>query len=279
MITEIKFRYLLRKRITVKKRRPAKGDNPDVPEGNDYGFNMIELVVAMAIIAALFGIGFAIYTNVIGDARGTALDANIQTASETLQLEGSIRPTILTATANASAGSTTGITAAMTERTNFVWVLEDGTGGPEWGQVPGGGNHAVDRVWVQLVETNSTARAASQTTSATTAPRVAWLPATGDAVRLLMRNAEGEWRCALIVFRTHTTGATAAQAAMLQGTWYDGGNAIVTDLNATAPTAPAEDQRLAQACSPHGTTAHPSAANTWNPETVRSLHRTPSAID
>ena len=262
MTTESKFRQLLRKRIVVKKRRPAKGDNPDVPEGNDYGFNMIELVVAMAIIAALFGIGFAIYTNVIGDARGTALNANIQTAAETLELEASFTPGILT--------DDNRLINKLTERTNFQWL---GGSAALWVAVAGDTTDTIRFQRIKKMSSSPTAAGAAPTASVE--PAVAWIPSEGQAVRLHLKNTEGEWRCALIVFRvdatkldpTTTAPPTAAEnldAVEMLGTWYDGGTTRAAIGGETD-------------CTPTGS-GRPSSGTAWNPGSG-TLHRTPAAID
>lgn len=271
MTTESKFRQLLRKRIVVKKRRPAKGDNPDVPEGNDYGFNMIELVVAMAIIAALFGIGFAIYSNVIGDARGTALNANISTAAETLELESSFTPGILTNDAT--------LINKMTERTNFQWV---GGTAALWLSAE---TDTPDTVRFQRIETMGTPTPAGTAPATGTVPEVAWLPSDGQAIRIHLRNTEGEWRCALLVFRVDVNrvdGDTTAVAAVgttagdrdrldaveMLGTWYDGGNT--------------QAGQGVLDCTPTGAN-RPTSGTAWNPTgsttAIGTLHRTAAALD
>ena len=81
------------------------------------------------------------------------------------------------------------------------------------------------------------------------APKVRWLVADYDAVRLQARNADGSWACALVVLRpdwnqtmaNSTSGVdTVVQATVegnLRGTWYDAGADIIAGgLHHCSPT-------------------------------------------
>lgn len=246
---------------------------------DDDGFSLIEVVVVMVIIGALGLIGFMAYTSIIGDARGTALDANITTAAEALQLEAGLEPTIINTDGE--------LIQRMTERTNFAW---DGT----WNSTT---TDTVDTIRFERIEDHNNATPTPRHPTSGQRLRVAWLLGTNTstpdytnaAVRLHLRNPEGEWRCALIVLKTASAasdsvaapGTTAA--ARVKGLWYDGGDAQA-------------DSGLHD-CSPLPTTItaveYPDSATDWSIPTVttqldptstdtpgsRTLHRSTSTLD
>ena len=282
---------------------------------NDEGFSLIEVMVVMVIIAVHGVIGFQVYTGIIGDARGTALDANIKTAAEALELEASLDPTILD-----GAGD---IEQAMTATTNFVW---NSTWDSAGGDTP-------DIVRFEILGDGAAATTSTHPTSGGTAPTVGWLSDGDSAVRIHMRNPEGEWRCALLVHNisladiaatgyANTTSVTdddREAANRISGVWYDGGTSQpasqpagvgihdcspVPDGTPTPPTA-GTSSTLGDTCatasftvpaSPVAPTAtewcFPDDAITWEipaggafDETstavasYRTLHRSPSALD
>ena len=273
--------------------RPPYNRN-DEDNRNDEGFSLVELVVVMGIIAALSVLAFVVFTNILGDARGTSLNANIQTAAQALQLEGSLRPNILT--------DDNLLRDAMSDRTTLAWVADDAGGVQDWGltattnaavQVQAGG-HSADRVWFQRLRTGPT----YENAAAAVAPNVLWAPRNGSAVRLLIRNNENEWRCALVVFDARRVTAAAPvvgigdpEVARIRGVWYDGGDLINLTTTTTAPPAApavARDQRLLYACDPTATsstkatrdaTAPPAPGGEWTPSPNRTMALSPSALD
>ena len=76
-MTTSKLHRLLRKRITVKKRRPAPDGTP-----RDLGVSLMQVVVAMALISILGVITIPRVTNLIGEGEETVIKANIQDAAE-----------------------------------------------------------------------------------------------------------------------------------------------------------------------------------------------------
>ena len=172
---------------------------------NDDGFSLIELVVVMAIIGVLSIFGFVLYTNVIVDARGTALDSNIQTAAEALQLEGSIEPLLLADTAGPPAVSAeTKVQTRMTDRTSFRWIPDRGAGA---GDTDDAGwlttaNDSGDTIRFQILQAATSAATqpagpafsvgGSSGIDGSTPPVLPWLPNNRSAVRLMARTPEGE---------------------------------------------------------------------------------------
>ena len=95
------------------------------------------------------------------------------------------------------------------------------------------------------------AEATATLAAAGLAPKVRWLVADYDAVRLQARNADGSWACALVVLRPDwngkpwptapagdvTAAITNAVEGNLRGTWYDAGaDIIAAGLHHCSPT-------------------------------------------
>ena len=86
----------------------------------------------------------------------------------------------------------------------------------------------VETVRVQAIVKGTVATAAGATS--TTAPKVRWLVDDGDAVRLHIRNTDGDWACALVVLRPAWPLDDAVEVqGKLRGIWYDSGTSIVAD--------------------------------------------------
>ena len=242
-------------------------------QGRDNeGFSLLELVIAVAIIASLSVIGFAIYSGITDDAEDTALDANIATAAEQVQFLLSDDPTIF------GTGSTgpqyNDFLAAISDRTDFEWASD---------QYAFASTDQAGLIRVQALEAIPGNIALSPTGNSpvrgdsTTSPRVRWLIDTSSAVRLHMRNDDGNWRCALVISKpsvaklttsfaagayatgavglpaaTHGDGSAAIStpiidaestaklmAAQLRGVWYDGGSDIQNNgVHNCLPTIP-----------------------------------------
>lgn len=195
------------------------------------GFNLIELVIAVVVIAALSRMGFAAYTGVTDDARSTVLNQNIQTAAEELQSVLQLNPGL------AGTGQLAALNAELTERTNFIWEIDDFLFLPE---------DDADIIRLQWVQQDGTGAETAVTGSGTSAvsgpsqgPKVRWLVDDRSAVRIHMKNNVDEWRCALVIVKPSRTAleagftgaapvvpdatVAAQKAAELRGTWYDGG--------------------------------------------------------
>lgn len=156
--------------------RNLKRRYDDIPRDN-RGFNLLELVIAVAIIAALVRIGVGVYSGLTDTARSTVLNSNIATAAEQVQF-------VLNDDPNIFMGGNAEFVAAISNRTDFEW--EGGDFPFVAGDVPG------------LIRFQVIAQAG--TPSATNVPpEVRWLVGDSSAVRLHMSNERGEWRCALII--------------------------------------------------------------------------------
>ena len=240
--------------------------SPTRARKNAHGFNYIQLIVGMIIFVALSRIVGPPAFRMITRARSTALEANIQTAAETVRNVLAIDP----ASRGDMTSSTTGeptdsLLAALTDDAPFNWEAS-------WALT---GTDDSDTIRVQLIEKDGAAAPATTPTP----PKVDWLLNDWDAVRVHARNQDGAWACALIVLKpnaaaldadtdasvgingaddggTPANNMTVANAnARLRGVWYDSGDtytAGTTDAAGEAfhcsPAATAGSTAIAASC-------------------------------
>ncbi len=164
-------------------------------ERNCMGFNYIQLIVGMIIFVALSRIVGPPAFRMITRARSTALEANIQTAAETVRNVLAIDPAKRGDPGSTSGGRTAGqptdtFLAALTDDAPFNW--ED-----DWALAA---EDDSDTIKVQFINKSATQAVAA----GTTAPSVGWLLNAWDAVRIQARNQDGAWACALIVLKPDT---------------------------------------------------------------------------
>ena len=236
---------------------------------NAHGFNYIQLIVGMIIFVALSRIVGPPAFRMITRARSTALNANIQTAAETVRNVLAIDPG-KRGDPDTTTGAPSGtFLAALTDDAPFNWDAS-------WALVDGDDS---DTIRVQHIKGTGTVDEGT----AAAAPVVDWLLNDWDAVRIQARNQDGAWACALIVLKPNTedgdqtsgrnTGTAINEEvdttpisvsgsysgiakqladARLRGVWYDSGDT---------------DFANALHCSPAGNTGVASAADkSWVPE-------------
>ena len=209
---------------------------------NAHGFNYIQLIVGMIIFVALSRIVGPPAFRMITRARSTALNANIQTAAETVRNVLAIDPAKrdkdnIDGTSGAPSDT---LLAALTDDAPFNWDAS-------WELVDGDDS---DTIRIQHIKGTGTVDEGT----AAAAPTVDWLLNDWDAVRIQARNQDGAWACALIVLKPNaeasdrtsgrnsgtaikeevvTTGTVSATYtaiakqladARLRGVWYDSGD-------------------------------------------------------
>ena len=233
---------------------------------NAHGFNYIQLIVGMIIFVALSRIVGPPAFRMITRARSTALNANIQTAAETVRNVLAIDPA-----KRGTVTATTGVPdaifiAALTDDAPFNWQ----TG---WRL---DADDDSDTIRVQFIDQSASATPSAAIAN-TDAPDVRWLLNDWDAVRIQAKNQDNAWACALIVLKPDSNNldadgdelvseagtddaATGFNVAVdlanahLRGIWYDSGDTYITDTSnrahsgtdhcspvvydATTPTAP-----------------------------------------
>ena len=252
---------------------------------NAHGFNYIQLIVGMIIFVALSRIVGPPAFRMITRARSTALNANIQTAAETVRnvlaidpakrgtpLLGVPQPTFL---------------AALTDDAPFnweaVWALDD--------------DDDADTIKIQFI-----GKATVDPADGTDPPDVTWLLNAWDAVRIQARNQDGAWVCALVVLKPNTedgdkTSLTAYNSVTLQevqipgtaavpstpvtvgiekqladarlrGVWYDSGDTDSGDVDHCDPVGIGATSTVV-------TDPIPEAADTWTiPDSGATAFRT-----
>ena len=273
MDTENTLQRLLRKRITLKRRRPAADGTP-----RDFGVGVTGVVVTIVILGILAAIGGPPLWRLITDAREHKLNSNLQEAAQVMRDRLTLEPEWMgtdgvaakAAAAAVAAGEgqpETALLTALVEDLPFTWS-------DIWELDPGNDNDETIRV--QFVANASAAHEAGSTIP----PEVDWLLADWRAVRLQSANSDGAWACALIVLRPNVgqakvlaanvvgtlTGVTPNTAdgkrvmdAWLGGIWYDSGEAY-------ASAGASEDH-----CSPVGLTgASPGTAAAWLPASANT---------
>lgn len=191
---------------------------------DDQGFSIANVLVAMVILGVLGTVvGFTAFA-LIGQSRETVTAANIRTAAE------AVRNTLALNPAAKGTVPVTGVPSEtlMGELRNAAAFVWDDAWEMQDGDTP-------ETVNIQMiVKSTGTALGGGATEAETDdsgttaydpdAPKVPWLVSSGDAVRLLIRNEDGAWACALIVMRPDWSGsAAAAVEGNLRGVWYDAG--------------------------------------------------------
>ena len=202
------------------------------------GFNYIQLIVGMIIFVALSRIVGPPAFRMVTTARSTALEANIQTAAETVRNVLALDP----AKRGDPPGGvpTAGFLAALTTDAPFNW---NGT----WALAT---DDDSDTIRVQFIDLNAPTTlvapvAAGGTTGGASAPQVAWLLNDWDAVRIQARNQDGAWACALVVLKPNT-----ANLDVLGGT-PAGTDGLIAASGAIADTTVANDQTTVELANAH----------------------------
>ena len=215
----------------------ATSRDPQDAQRNDEGFSFAQVIVTMVIVGILGGaIGFTAF-QFIGQSRETVLAANIRTAADAVQNTLALNPDLK------AAAATTGVPdpSLLSELGNAAGFTWNGSA------FPFAATDGVETVRIQMIEKG----AATGVPNDTDAPKVGWLVASQDAVRLQIRNDDGAWACALIVLRPNWTAALAGSGATtgpddeagaegnLRGIWYDAGSNTPADngLHHCSPTA------------------------------------------
>ena len=221
---------------------------------DDAGFSFVQMLVTMVIAGILItGVGLTVF-QYIGTARNTVLKSNITTAAASVQNALALNPGLRSppsTVANLAAGEVPAdLLNELRATAAFEWKPVEGQDTNGWTLKD---NDTPEQMHVQMIPKGAAvadAKAAVTLTTLGLAPKVRWLVADYDAVRLQARNADGSWACALVVLRPDwnqtmagsTTGVDASiQAAVegnLRGTWYDAGADIPTDggLHHCSPT-------------------------------------------
>ena len=233
---------------------------------NAHGFNYIQLIVGMIIFVALSRIVGPPAFRMITRARSTALDANIQTAAETVRNVLAIDPGKADRNNIVDGVPQPKFLAALTDDAPFNWQTA-------W-QLDADDDS--DTIRVQFIDQSATATPSAAIAN-TDAPDVRWLLNEWDAVRIQAKNQDNAWACALIVLKPNSgnldandndevavegtddgTGTTDVAVdlanAHLRGIWYDSGDTYITETtnrtyngtdhcspvvyDATNPTAP-----------------------------------------
>ena len=257
----------------------------DSRDRNDQGFSFAQVIVTMVIVGILGGIGTFAAFQYIGQSRETVLSANVQTAAaavqNTLALDPGLKsPSGYTMTATGAPPSEL-ISALSSASSGFTWSPPDSTSGNYRWDFEGADGQDVVRIQMirkasphddddgcagacssGLTPTDPNGAADNTTPATVVAPKVRWLVADGDAVRIQIKNDDGAWACALIVLRpdwntgmidgTVTAPVAAEAEGNLRGIWYDAG----ANLRGDTSSHP-EEANGRHHCSPTTVGPHP----------------------
>lgn len=261
-----KLHRLLRKRIVVKKRRPAEDGSP-----RDVGVGLTGVIVSIVILGILAAIGGPPLFSLIFDAREHKLENNVREAAQIVQQRLTLEPEWMTVTSgtrqgiqNATDGlPTDALSLTFVEDAPYTWAND------QWAFT---GTDTDETIRVQFLDKETKANIAAA--SAAVPPKVDWIGNDWKAVRLHARNSDGRWACALIVVQAQVDGAEAGDAARyagskptamvasasisdadkranarlakawISGIWYDSGD-VVTDSNGLHDCSPVDVQSSA----------------------------------
>ena len=271
MNTESTLRRLFRKRITLKRRRPAADGTP-----RDFGVGVTGVVVTIVILGILAAIGGPPLWRLITDAREHKLNSNLQSAAQVMRDRLTLEPEWMGTDGVAAKAGTTPASGEGDPEDDLVTVLIEDvpfTWSKTWELSPG--TDEDETIHVQFIGDGAVTDPA-----AATPPQVPWLLSDWRAVRVQAANTDGAWACALIVLRPNvpeanvwasgagvpgsfkgTTptfgGADSAKRTMdawLGGIWYDSGESYAS--------AVASEEH----CSPAGLTGQsPGTDHAWLP--------------
>ena len=254
---------------------PNLQPNPRPPrDHNDEGFSLAQVLVTMILIGILsVTVGITAF-ELLGQGRETVLRSNITTAAQAVETTLALNPAALGAQADVTGNAATGEpTEALIDALTQIAALEwapvtpaaqvDGSADVRAWELPA--DAGVDRVSVQMINAGANNSANSQAVPDTTgngawvptAPVVPWLNNPGGAIRIQIRNAEGDWACALIVMRPNGDPGPRGQ---IRGIWYDAGRDIEGGLHNCSPSN--GDQADAR---------RPGSATTWEIPTANSI--------
>ena len=297
MTTESKFRHLLRKRIVVKKRRPAEDGTP-----RDYGVGLTGVIVSIVILGILAAVGGPPLFSLIFDAREHKLENNVREAAQIVHQRLTLEPEWMDG--NKGAQATTGRPTAtlgitLVEDAPYTWANN------AWEFQSGDDDETIR---VEFINQDTLANVADA--DANVPPTVDWIASDWRAVRLHARNSDGRWACALIVVQANVNGTQAGTVgryagpsiptqmtaatgsptaeqlrtnarlanAWISGIWYDSGDVVTAD-NGRHDFSPVDDTNTTAA----DKATLPTSASTWqiednttgtgNPNVVRTLSR------
>ena len=267
MNTESTLRRLFRKRITLKRRRPAADGTP-----RDFGVGVTGVVVTIVILGILAAIGGPPLWRLITDAREHKLNSNLQSAAQVLRDRLTLEPERMTDDVTAGVPDSDLLTV-LVEDLPFTW--ED-----SWDLTTASDDETIH---VQFLDDVATSAVAPPTTAGL-APKVDWLLSVHRAVRVQSQNSDGAWACALIVMRADTAQAEAAKPsryskagapsgltvnteeakrttdAWVGGIWYDGGDSPTAN-DGLENCSPVWDDTTA---ANNDTANLPAGANDWD---------------
>ena len=188
---------------------------------NAHGFNYIQLIVGMIIFVALSRIVGPPAFRMITRARSTALNANIQTAAETVRNVLAIDPGKRGDPDSTSGAPSSTFLAALTDDAPFNWE-------GDWALVDG---DDADTIKVQHIKSGT-----AVVGDAAAAPVVDWLLNDYDAVRIQARNQDGAWACALVVLKPNAEDGDTTGVGIDLDAGTTGIQTEEVETDGTAPT-------------------------------------------